>query len=181
MNNILIVEGPDNIGKDTFIKNFISSNLHKIWQVLHYSNLKISNERSISYSTSLYSDAFDLMLDNQDNLKRGLIFNRCHLGESVYSPLYRKYNGDYIFDIERRYTDKLNKVVLLLLYTSDPESIFKRDDGKSFYTDAESLKWENDEFRNAYSKSSIKNKMQLDVANKTPEQILEDFNEIYKF
>lgn len=181
MNNILIVEGPDNIGKDTFIKNFISSHLHKIWQVLHYSNLKISNERSISYSTSIYTDAFDLMLENQDSLKRGLIFNRCHLGESVYSPLYRKYDGDYVFDIEKRYTDKLNGAVLLLLYTSDIESVFKRDDGKSFYTDTESLKWENDKFIGAYSKSSFKNKIQLDVANKNPKQILKEFNEIYKF
>ena len=171
MNNILIVEGSDNIGKDTFIKNFISNNLHKIWQVIHYSNLKISNERSISYSTALYSDAFETMLEYQNSFKKGLIFNRCHLGEAVYSPLYRKYDGDYIFDIEKRYRDNLDKVVLLLLTTSDCESVFKRDDGKSFYKDAASMQWEVDQFKKAFHTSSIKNKIMIDVAGKSPEQI----------
>ena len=35
----------------------------------------------------------------KDDLDINLIFNRSHLGESVYSPLYRGYSGDFVFDI----------------------------------------------------------------------------------
>ena len=53
----------------------------------------------------MYDDMFKLMINSKDK-DINLIFNRSHLGETVYSPLYRGYSGDYIFDIEKKYTKK---------------------------------------------------------------------------
>jgi len=38
------------------------------------------------------------LIKNKDD--RVLFFNRAHLGEVVYGPLYRGYSGDFVFDLE---------------------------------------------------------------------------------
>ena len=45
-----------------------------------------------------------------------LIFNRSHLGETVYSPLYRGYSGDYVFDIEKKICTISTKTRVILNY-----------------------------------------------------------------
>ena len=92
-----------------------------------------------------------------------LIFNRSHLGETVYSPLYRGYSGDYVFDIEKKYTKALRENLYLITLTNNPHTILKRDDGKSFYGNEEEVKAEVDGFMRAHKLSTIKNKLHIDV------------------
>ena len=72
----------------------------------------------------MYDDMFKMMMNNKED-GVNMIFNRSHLGESVYSPLYRNYSGDYIFDIEKKYVDKLRKELYLITLTNDPHTILK--------------------------------------------------------
>ena len=170
MAKFIIIEGTDNVGKDTqqdlIIKNMSEHVFHK----LHYSALpfKDDTEKHTTYSKDLYESMFLLMMKSKVGYKKGdtdinLIFNRSHLGETVYSPLYRGYSGDYVLDIEKKYTKVLREDLYLITLTNDPHTILKRDDGKSFYGNEEEVKAEVDGFRRAHRLSTIKNKLHVNV------------------
>lgn len=113
---------------------------------------------------------FKLMLSAKEN-NINIIFNRSHLGETIYSPLYRGYSGDYVFDIENNYVNDLRENLYLITFINDPDIILSRDDGKSFYKDAEGVKAEVNGFQRAHRLSKIKNKLLINVGNMTPEEI----------
>tara|TARA_R110001632_G_scaffold105167_2_gene214377 strand:+ start:103 stop:714 length:612 start_codon:yes stop_codon:yes gene_type:complete len=170
MSKFIIIEGTDNVGKDTqqdlIIKNMSDHVFHK----LHYSSLpfKDDKDKHAAYSKDLYETMFQLMIkskstETKDDLDINIIFNRSHLGESIYSPLYRGYSGDYVFDIEKKYTKALREELYLITLVNDPHTILKRDDGKSFYGNEEEVKAEVDGFTRAHRKSTIKNKLLINV------------------
>jgi len=170
MSKFIIIEGTDNVGKDTqqdlIIKNMSEHVFHK----LHYSSLPFKDdiEKHTTYSKELYESMFLLMMKSKLAYQKGdtdinLIFNRSHLGETVYSPLYRGYSGDYVFDIEKKFTKALREDLYLITLTNTPHNILKRDDGKSFYNNEEEVKAEVDGFRRAHRLSTIKNKLHIDV------------------
>jgi thymidylate kinase len=170
MSKFIIIEGTDNVGKDTqqdlIIKNMSDHVFHK----LHYSSLpfKDDKDKHASYSKKLYETMFQLMMksklgSSKNDSDINLIFNRSHLGETVYSPLYRGYSGDYVFDIEKKYTKALREDLYLITLVNDPHTILKRDDGKSFYGNEEEVKAEVEGFNRAHRKSTIKNKLLVNV------------------
>ena len=170
MSKFIIIEGTDNVGKDTqqdlIIKNMSDHVFHK----LHYSSLpfKDDKDKHASYSKKLYETMFQLMMksklgSSKNDSDINLIFNRSHLGETVYSPLYRGYSGDYVFDIEKKYTKALREDLYLITLVNDPHTILKRDDGKSFYGNEEEVKAEVEGFTRAHRKSTIKNKILVNV------------------
>jgi len=164
MSKFIIIEGTDNTGKDTQ-QNLIIEKLHNlVFHKLHYSSLPFKDdvEKHVNYSTKMYNDMFKMMVNNKD-ADINMIFNRSHLGESVYSPLYRNYSGDYIFNIEKEYVNQLRKELYLITLTNDPHTILKRDDGKSFYGNEEEVKAELDGFKRAHRLSTIKNKLHVNV------------------
>jgi thymidylate kinase len=164
MSKFIIIEGTDNVGKDTqqdlIIKNMSDHVFHK----LHYSSLpfKDDKDKHANYSKKMYDDMFKLMMNCKDS-DINIIFNRSHLGETIYSPLYRGYSGDYVFDIEKKYTKALREELYLITLVNDPHTILKRDDGKSFYGNEEEVKAEVDGFKRAHRKSTIKNKLLVNV------------------
>ena len=168
MNKFIIIEGPDNTGKDTqikeFIKNFDSECFHMFNLPLEGSQKKLKE-----YSIKMYDEMFRIMKEAPKDIN--YIFNRSHLGEAVYSPLYRGYLGDYIFDIEKKYTEFLRQDLYLITLVSDPTLILKRDDGKSFYKNEEEVKGEIDGFVRAHRKSSIKNKLLIDIGKMSIEEV----------
>jgi len=100
-----------------------------------------------------------------------IIFNRSHLGESVYSPLYREYSGDYVFDIEKQYVHSLREELYLITLTNDPHTILKRDDGLSFYGNEEEVKAEVDGFNRAHRLSKIKNKLKIHLGTMSADEV----------
>ena len=120
----VIVEGIDRIGKDTFIER-----LHDEtgYQIVHSGKPK--EIRAFDYSCKKYQEEyFKFWFSVMKDSKPGFIFNRFHLGEFVYSPLYRGYEpGEYLYELEKTVLDK---TVLVLLYTTDFSII--TDDGESF-------------------------------------------------
>jgi len=178
MSKFIIIEGTDNVGKDTqqdlIIKNMSEYVFHK----LHYSSLPFKDdiEKHTTYSKELYESMFLLMMKSKLVFKNGdsdinLIFNRSHLGETVYSPLYRGYSGDYVFDIEKKFSKALREDLYLITLTNDPHTILKRDDGKSFYGNEEEVKAEVDGFNRAHRLSKIKNKLLLNIGTMSANEV----------
>jgi thymidylate kinase len=170
MSKFIICEGPDNVGKDTQIDLIIKNMSEHVFHKLHYSSLPFKDdiEKHTTYSKELYKSMFLLMMKSKLGCASGdtdinIIFNRSHLGETVYSPLYRSYSGDYVFDIEKKFTKALRKDLYLITLTNDPHTILKRDDGKSFYGNEEEVKAEVDGFKRAHRLSTIKNKLHVNV------------------
>jgi len=172
MSKFIIIEGTDNTGKDTQQNLIIKKVNDLVFQKLHYSSLpfKDDKEKHITYSQNLYNYIFKLMIASKDK-DINIIFNRSHLGESVYSPLYREYSGDYVFDIEKQYVHSLRKELYLITLTNDPHTILKRDDGKSFYGNEEEVKAEVDGFNRAHRLSKIKNKLKIHLGTMSADEV----------
>lgn len=118
----------------------------------------------------MYDDMFKLMLSAKEK-NINIIFNRSHLGETVYGPLYRNYSGDYVFDIEKNYVNELRNELYLITLTNDPHTIWNRDDGKSFYKNEEGIRAEVEGFTRAHRLSKIKNKLMLNVGTASADEI----------
>lgn len=172
MSKFIIIEGTDNTGKDTQQNLIIEKINNLVFQKLHYSSLpfKDDKEKHISYSQKLYDDMFKLMMMSKEQ-DINIIFNRSHLGETVYSPLYRQYSGDYVFDIEKQYVNHLRQELYLITLVNDPHIILSRDDGKSFYGNEEEVKAEVDGFRRAHRLSKIKNKLMVNIGTMSAEAV----------
>lgn len=157
----IIIEGPDRVGKDTLIQNIKNYFTDLTFHELHYSAVKANDVKL--YSNKMYHEFFNI-LEMFNNYNYSCIANRSHLGEAVYGPIYRKYSGDYIFDIENEYKEKdffskLNLIVLI----DDAENLIKRDDGLSFSTQLENKQIELQHFKNAFNKSNIKHKILINI------------------
>ena len=150
----IIVEGIDRIGKDTFIEK-----LHDWfgYQVIHSGKPKKS--KAFGYSYQKYQEYyFTFWFNVMKDTNPGFIFNRFHLGEFVYSPLYREYDpGEYLYELEKPVVDK---TCLVLLYTTDFSII--TDDGNSF--DFTKKEQEQKMFIDSFKKSNLK-KFMLQVNN----------------
>lgn len=204
MDNIksIIIEGCDRLGKDTLIKGL--KNKLGFFQVLHYQKPELLDfylsqaRRTLNksdecvddevkrtalklYQTDSFRDMF-YVLDSQGRF----ILNRAHLGESVYSHRYRKYNGSYVFDLEKFLIEEKNlsfhkSTLLVLLHTSSFD--FISDDGESF--DVTQRDAEQTDFFKAFESSEIVYKLMIDVhdgsGNFVPqEQILQTVITAYK-
>lgn len=172
-----LCEGVDRLGKSTLINN-----LQKVFGyhlVVHYEKPKLLNyyQTAIkSRNPSLDQSSIDRMSlrEYQYHSFVGMfklftsnapvICDRAHLGEVVYSPRYRGYDGDYVFILESnaRLLPYYKEPRLVLLTTSDFSIV--QDDGMSF--DFSKKEEEQETFIDAFEKSTIKNKMLIDVSNK---------------
>lgn len=157
----IIVEGVDRCGKDSLIQGIISKLGYH--HQLHYSKPIVPNcysdeprEAAFEYQKMSFIEGFELL-----NQPIKVIFNRFHLGEVVYAPRYRGYEGNYVFQIEYNYKHVLPNMRLILLY-SDCQDIFE-DDYKSF--DYNKRGEETEDFLRAARQSRIQNKIMINVHN----------------
>jgi len=157
--NHFIIEGCDRLGKSSLINHI--KNTHGFYQVIHFGKPeKLScfpeKDAEFLYQIDSFANGFHLLADKTTHL----IFDRFTIGEYVYSPRYRKYDGSYIFTQERGYgIDTWDHVCLVLLTTSDWS--FIQDDGESF--DFSKKEEEQHSFIEAFDKSIFKHKVMIDV------------------
>jgi hypothetical protein len=176
------LSGLDRLGKSTLISN-IQHNFG-FYQYIHYEKPKkldiyknalkdypgIVSELYM-YQHESFANGFGMIetvLDNSSathlNYRpRNIIFDRFHLGEYVYSPLYRGYDGSYVFNMERAMLNNSaidkNDVKLILLSSSNFD--FIGDDGLSF--DPRNKETEDRLFKEAFYMSSFTNKVIVDI------------------
>jgi len=169
---ILLFEGPDNVGKSTQIKLLLKYFVDKPTFVIHFSGIPgLSPEASRQYSEKMYLDMFYLMGESHRN-GRNLIFDRSHIGESVYAPIFRNYSGDFIFDIENIFqSTDVFKHIKLFIFIDDPNALINREDGNSFSVDLNIKQQEIDLFKTAYDKSCIPTKYLINIHDKSIEEV----------
>jgi len=171
----IIIEGIDNVGKSTLITNLKNYYNKYTLHTLHYSNVKQSTtEKTIEYNKKLYFEMFEMMFETIKKDKKGIICDRSHLGEMVYGPIYRDYDGEYVLDIERNFhniLDLFNNLILITL-VDDAENVVERDDGLSFSIDLNKKQDEIQKFINAHNKSTIKNKLLINVKDYPEKELI---------
>lgn len=164
MNKTIIFEGLDRCLKDTMIERI--KTLLPAAHVLHYSKPP-KNVNQEQYQRDSFFQMMKLIGFNAFFLpenKASLIINRSHIGEYVYAPIYRNYPGDYVYDLERRDPDLMNRIWLITLVDTNLDAYLKRDDGESFSNaDPEKVREEIQRFTEATTKSHIKNKRLFDL------------------
>lgn len=157
---VYAIEGLDRLGKSTLV-NGIRNKLG-YYEVIHFGkpqNLAIyrgANGGRVPVALYQEESFRNSMLLANSNAR--IIFDRWHLGEYVYAPMYRAYEGDYVFDLERRSGVDVNPNIRLVLLTED-FSISRHfvDDGESLGA-IEKREEEQDRFITAFNLSGIKDK-----------------------
>lgn len=179
MHRVYIIEGLDRLGKSTLIENIQRE--CGFYQTVHMSKPKklpfyekqskpdlasgaIENQSLWLYQRDSFITMFNLIHSDAH-----LIFDRAHLGESVYAPLYRGYSGDYVFDLERAMNVSDAEGVRLILLVEDfKTSKHFVDDGESF--DITKREQEQQMFLKAISRSRFKDKKIICVTDTTTGQ-----------
>lgn len=183
----IILDSQDRLGKDTQIELIYNSMDRGVTQKMHYGPppLELRANEQESYSINLYTDMFRMFQEAQANWNqqmRNIICNRGHIGEAVYSPLYRGYSGEFIYDIEKVWLPKLLlDHVFLITMVTDNEFIIGRNDNKGFaITNKNMLEDQYQLFVKAHNKSAIKNKLLLSFETEQPSKEI-IFKEIFSF
>lgn len=176
---LLIIEGGDRTGKDTLIDRLLKDYPHFVCSHFGYPKGDTIQEKH-EYQVHSFGQEFAIQKTIRQTygthyFSDGLyIWNRSHIGECVYGPMYRGTTPDWIFDIEKTYLEDDADVYLVYLH-GDLEFLLKNDDGNSFTTDIEKKRKEAQLFEEAFDRSIIKNKLKIKVNNgnqyETPESI----------
>jgi hypothetical protein len=166
---IYIFEGMDNCLKDTLIQLFRATLLPQT-QILKYNSPPEDLSNVELWQKAHFEDMFDLIKTTLDNSSRNLILNRAHLGEYVYSPIYRGYEGTWIFDLEKSFLRSSDfypsNIKLFVFYDSNNSNLHFREDGKSFSNhNDENLDKERERFLKAFEKSMIPDKRLFNLSD----------------
>jgi thymidylate kinase len=173
----IIIEGMDRCGKDTQIGLIQKKFKDETFHVFHYAKVPFkTKEDHLSYNQRLYQDMFKVMFENLGS-GRNFIFNRSHLGESVYSPKYRDYNGDYVFNIEKTFVDALKDQLMLIVLVNVPDILMSRDDGNSLSNKREDISYERSAFIRGYGLSSIHHKRLIECGERNIDSIHQEIIE----
>lgn len=186
----IIVEGPDRLGKSTLIRNLQNYlyNLETVYptQTVYYYNFKAPADKIQRISRMHYLSGFDTLKNAYHKNHTHILMDRFHLGEYVYSEKYRGYDGSYVFKDEEEHVDDLKGNTLLVLLYDNAENLISRDDGESFTIDINEKNEEIKRFLNAFELTKLKNKIKINIKDKTTEDVarlvikevkkLKDFN-----
>jgi thymidylate kinase len=174
MPSVYAIEGLDRLGKSTLIDGI--KQREGFFQVIHFGKpeiLKVYEEaaerwnkefegqgqsRNGAYLYQRASFSHSMILAQSG---ASIIFDRWHLGEAVYAPLYRGYSGDYVFELERVHQLNDSLVRLILLVEDFDRSKHFVSDGESF--DDTKRRDEQELFVAAFNRSIILDKRMICV------------------
>ena len=151
----IICEGLDRLGKSTLISGIL--NRLGYHEVIHFDkpkSLEVYSSSLFKYQEASFKNLFRILSCSAD-----VICDRSHIGEYVYAPLYRSYDGGYVYDLEDSYIASGSNFHLtnrLILLTCEDPSVFGEDDGQSF--DWSMRRDEQDAFIRAVERSRIRDK-----------------------
>ena len=124
---VVIIEGPDNCGKDSLIKKI--SDQFLTCTIVHYTkpeNKYIQNTIFRGYAYSIITKKYDTDV---------VILNRSHYGEYVYGCMYRGISDkdalEIIEEIDDMYINNNIDTYYIQLMSTSPELLLKNEDYKS--------------------------------------------------
>lgn len=131
---LIIIEGQDNLGKTTIIREIIKD--YKSYIVRKFSNPpKLSPEFQDNFQQQSFLNEFRFYvsmckLELFDHENTVMIWDRSHLGEQVYGPLYRGTNPTHwLNELEKLFLPELDASLILL--EGNPDFVLKNEDGQS--------------------------------------------------
>lgn len=179
---IIIIEGTDNVGKDTVIKQLL--NKYKHAKVYHCEKPKSKDAKEAAIEQ--YNSFLSLAKENSTSKDEIIIHNRSWYGEYVYGVKYRNNNEDEvkksILEFENILLDNINDVCLIMLLSNNSDFLVKNDDGLSISkAKKELIEDETKRFEEIFKFSTIPNKHIIYVNDgenwRTKEEII---NKIYE-
>ena len=164
---VIIVEGPDCVGKDMLISN-LSNHYNNAVKVIHAGIPDNKNLHEYYYNGLIHDTLDAYYAHNYD----AVIHNRSMYGEYVYGPKYRdedkKEVAKLISDLElgQLKTFILSKELIFILLNSDNSDLLvKSSDGLSISNKKTDIEDEMAAFDEVFDLSSIKNKKKIYVNN----------------
>ncbi len=166
MRTVYGIEGLDRLGKSTLIEGIL--NTFGYYEIIHFSKPKmlklyndaaevkgVPNPLQSAYLCQRASFWNSMVLANSG---AKIIFDRWHIGEVVYSPMYRKYSGDYVYSIEQDNNIAEHPSLRLILLTENFQAARHFiDDGQSLGP-IEKREEEQKRFVEAFNRSNIVDK-----------------------
>lgn len=182
---IIIIEGPDNTGKNTLIHDLLEKN--EITKVIHCSTPKPSGNDPLLEQTRYFASLANECI-NESSQTDIIVFNRYYQGEYVYGQIYRDEDPKHILNmigyLETKFRYELDDadIYYVQLLSSDPEMLISMDDGKSLSkAKREKIEIELKLFSEVYEKSTIQKKHIIYVNDgdhfRSREDILIEFND----
>lgn len=172
MKHVYCVEGLDRLGKSSLIEGIM--NALGYYEVIHFSKpKKLSAYANSSALPGVPNSSLQVYHYQQESFRNSMImarsgariiFDRWHLGEAVYSPMYRAYDGSYVFDFEKNHNLDSADIRLILLTENFSVSRHFVDDGESLGTE-DDRKEEQDRFIAAFNRSIIRDKRIISVTD----------------
>jgi len=170
----IIIEGGDRLGKDTLLKRLCDHFNYNNVTIRHFDKPPkgltpketLEFQFEVFYKEMLFATYIDENIDSDD---RGyhdnvLIWNRSHLGEYVYSQMFRGINKRDISTKLRTFEERndLGNVHLITL-TASPKFFLDQEDGESFSQNIEDKSRELQLFKEAHALSLIPHKRLIKV------------------
>jgi thymidylate kinase len=166
---IIFFDGMDRCGKDTQISLLKASLNNTLFQTICHGKVpfKTSEDHHV-HNEKLFNNMFSLLSENKNTYN--FISNRSHISEAVYAQKYRNYSGEYVFEIEAKYSDLLSECYLIVLVNTY-ENLISREDGLSCSQTKEDYEYEKLKFKKSFSKSKIGKKLFIECGKESIETI----------
>jgi thymidylate kinase len=175
---LIILEGGDRLGKSTIIEGLCKHFNYDNVTVRHFGKppkgYTPEQTLDIQFQCFAYEATLLKSYEHKDYFYEYfpniVIWNRSHLGEYVYSQMFRNANSNEVkkrlLDFEQfwlsQYQNILSSAYLITL-TADPEFFLSKEDGNSFSNKIEDKTKELELFKEAHDFSIIANKLFLKV------------------
>lgn len=182
---VIIIEGPDNTGKNTLIESIINNNNNV--KLIHCGTPK-SKEDPYTEQKELFKKLVNIAISEyRANETDVIVFNRFYQGEYVYGQMYRGISPIeikmFIKNLEKVLTTNIfeEDLYYVQLLSSSPKLLIKNDDGKSLSNADEDKIWKEIRlFENIYNESKIWKKTRIYVNTgdyfRDRQDILDEFN-----
>lgn len=179
---LIIIEGIDNVGKDTIINYLLTK--YKNAKIYHCEKPKSKNNKEAAKEQ--YNLFLNLAKENVNNNDEVIIHNRSWYGEYVYGVKYRNNNENEvkksILEFENIILENIDDVSFILLLSDNMDFAIKNDDGLSIsQAKKELIEDEAKRFEEIFKFSTIPNKKIIYVNNgenwRTKEEIINELLE----
>jgi hypothetical protein len=184
----IVIEGGDNLGKDTLIKGIWEHYSDENWIFRHFGKPPkgMSPQETLDFQFNVFYNEFIILEQFIDEMEEwsyypnNFLWNRSHLGEYVYSQMFRGISRQ---DIRRKikvYEEKCfqhaRADMYLITLSADPYFFLSKEDGDSFSQNLEQKTRELELFGEVHRLSRIPNKkivkVDFDGEFRTKESIL---------
>jgi len=170
----IIFEGGDRLGKSTFIEGLCKHYNYDNVTIRHFGKPPkgMTPEEVLDFQFKAFDKEMELFYqiyrngtyDKYHYYPEILIWNRSHLGEYVYSQMFRggkpEVLKNMLLEYERGF---ISHKVYLITLTADPEFFYSKEDGNSFSNKLEDKTKELELFKEAHDFSIISNKLLVKV------------------